>query len=278
MRRYQLFELEDQPWCPRSLRTAITDFLRALMEWFAPYAPAAPLLARALARTGETEVVDLCSGGGGPWRDLIDRVPGAGGPAVRVRLCDLYPNEAAFARLARLSGGRIAAEPVAVDATAVPAHLTGFRTLFTALHHFPPSTARAILADAVRRGRGVGVFEITRRSPLGLLGMAFLPVLALALTPFIRPFRWDRLFWTYLPPVLPLVAWFEGTVSCLRTYTPAELRDLVAGLDGYDWEVGVVRGPPLITRMSYLIGTPARRAPSSSRSPSSARSSSSSVL
>lgn len=228
------------------------------MEWFTPYAPTAPLLARALSQVGETEILDLCSGGGGPWKDLIKRVPAAGGPAVRVRVCDLYPNDGAFARLVHLGEGRIAAEPESIDATAVPARLSGFRTLFTALHHFPPDAARAILADAVRHGRGIGVFEISRRTPLAIAGMAFLPVLALLVTPFIRPFRWDRLFWTYLVPLIPLAVWFEGTVSCLRTYTVAELRELVAGLDGYRWEIGMVRSAPLVTVVTYLIGTPTR--------------------
>jgi hypothetical protein len=258
LRRFQLFELEDQAWCPESLRSAITDFLRTLMEWFRPYAGAAPLLARVLTQLGETEVVDLCSGGGGPWGDLVRRVPAIGGPAVRVRLSDLYPNQAAFERLVRKSASRITAEPESVDATDVPARLAGFRTLFTALHHFPPGVARAILADAARHGRGIGVFEITRRTPLDLLGMLFLPVLALLVTPFIRPFRWDRLFWTYLVPIVPLIVWLEGTVSCLRSYTPAELRDLVTGLDAYRWEIGAVRTAPLLTVMTYLVGTPSR--------------------
>lgn len=258
LRRFQLFELEDQPWCPESLRSAITDFLRTLMEWFTPYAVAAPLLARALAQLGETQLVDLCSGGGGPWGDLVRRLPAVGGPAVHVRLCDLYPNQAAFARLVRNSDGRITAESGSVDATAVPERLAGFRTLFTALHHFPPGTARAILADAAHHGCGIGVFEITRRTPLDLAGMLFLPLIALLVTPFIRPFRWDRLFWTYLVPVVPLAVWFEGTVSCLRSYTPDELRDLVAGLDGYQWEIGTVWSPPFISFMTYLIGTPQR--------------------
>jgi len=256
--RFQLIEIEDQPWCPESLRIAITDFLRTVMEWFRPYAVAAPLLARTLTQLGETQVVDLCSGGGGPWGDLVRRVPAVGGPAVQVRLCDLYPNQAAFARLVRKSEGRITAESGSVDATAVPERLAGFRTLFTALHHFPPGTARAILADAAHHGRGIGVFEITRRTPLDLAGMLFLPLIALLVTPFIRPFRWDRLFWTYLVPVVPLAVWFEGTVSCLRTYTPGELRDLVVGLDEYRWEIGTVWSPPFISVMTYLIGIPQR--------------------
>jgi hypothetical protein len=234
----------------------MTDFLRFLMETFAPYRGAAPLLARALASVGDPRIIDLCSGGGGPWLDLIRRIPAEGGPVPRVLLTDWFPNRAAFARLQELSGEAIAGDPDPVSATAVPARLTGFRTLFTALHHFPPGEAHAILADAVRARQGIAVFEVTRRTPLALLGVLFLPLLVLLFTPFIRPFRWSRLFWTYLVPLVPLAVWFDGTVSCLRTYTPGELGDLVADLqEGYAWEIGTLRSAPLPARIIYLLGS-----------------------
>lgn len=132
--------------------------------------------------------------------------------------------------------------------------------MFTALHHFPPAEARAILADATRAGQGIAVFEVTRRTPLALLGILFFPVLVLLFTPLIRPFHWRRLFWTYLVPVLPLAVWWDGTVSCFRTYTPEELRDLVDDLhQGYEWEIGSVRSAPLLTRVTYLVGVPRGR-------------------
>jgi hypothetical protein len=156
-----------------------------------------------------------------------------------------------------MSGGAITGDPDSVSATAVPARLTGFRTLFTALHHFPPAEAHAILADAARARQSIAVFEVTSRSALALLGILFLPLLVLLFTPFIRPFRWSRLVWTYLVPLVPLAVWFDGTVSCLRTYTPAELRDLVADLQqGYEWEIGAVRSAPLPSRIIYLLGQP----------------------
>src|SRR2546422_6427005 len=46
-----------------------------------------------------------------------------------------------------------------VDATQVPGDLHGFRTIFTAFHHFRPAQARAVVADAVAKGEGIGVFE-----------------------------------------------------------------------------------------------------------------------
>jgi hypothetical protein len=146
-----------------------------------------------------------------------------------------------------------------VDARAVPGDLDGFRTIFTAFHHFRPAEARAILADAVRRDQGIGVFEVARRAPREIAVVAFTWLGALLSAPFIRPWRWSRFLWTYLPPVLPLVGSFDGVVSCLRAYSPAELRELVRGLDTYDWEIGDFRGGWSPLRGSYLIGVPKRR-------------------
>jgi hypothetical protein len=88
--------------------------------------------------------------------------------------------------------------------------------------------------------------------------MVFFALGVLLFTPFIRPFRWSRLFWTYVIPLVPLMVWWDATVSCLRTYTPDELREMVAhlGVDDYTWDVGVVRVALPQASMTYLMGTP----------------------
>jgi hypothetical protein len=246
MRRVHLLEIHDQPWCPRSLRDALTDFLQFALHLGRSYAAVTRLLRDAVARAGARRVVDLCSGAGGPWRALRLDIP------VPVLLTDKYPNRAA-------ARGPVPFHPAPVDALAVPADLDGFRTLFTSFHHFRPDEARAVLADAVRSGEGIGVFEVVRRAPLdvGLIALTWLAVLLLV--PFVRPFRWSRLAWTYLPPVLPLVGTFDGVVSCLRAYSTAELHGLIEGLDDFAWEMGEaprVWWQPL--RVTYLIGVPRR--------------------
>ena len=61
------------------------------------------------------------------------------------------------------------------------------------------------------------------RRPGMIVSMLLLTPLAVGLaTPFIRPFRWSRLFWTYVIPLVPLTCWWDGVVSQLRAYTPAE--------------------------------------------------------
>ena len=233
--RLHLVEIHDLASCPPSLRDALTDFLAFTENITGAYDPVGPLLRRALERTQARRIVDLCSGAGGPWRRLGARV------GVPVILTDLYPYGESVIR---------------VDARAVPVELDGFRTIFTAFHHFRPAEARAILADAVRRRQGIGVFEIARRAPVEIAVVALTWLGTLVSAPFLRPWSWSRLAWTYLPPVLPIVGTFDGVVSCLRTYSKAELEELVRGLDGYDWEIGDFRGGWSPLRGSYLIGVP----------------------
>jgi hypothetical protein len=240
--RLHLVEIHDLPGCPASLRDALTDFLAFSVNLAGAYDPAGPLLRRAVARAGARRIVDLCSGAGGPWRRLASEV------GVPVLLTDLYPHQAGT--------GALRLHPEPVDARAVPPELDGFRTIFTAFHHFPPRAARAILADAVNRGQGIGIFEVARRAPRELAVIAFTWLGTLLAAPFVRPWRWSRLLWTYLPPALPLVGTFDGVVSCLRTYTKAELAELVRGLDTYDWDIGDFRGGWSPLRGTYLIGVP----------------------
>ncbi len=255
MARMQLFELEDMPWLPDSLRDAGTDFLRTLMALARPYARVVPRLAKAVEASGATSIIDLCSGGGGPVAHVRKGLAEAGCD-VPFTMSDLYPNPQAFAHVRTLAGGGVdfIAEPV--DATAVPERLSGFRTLFTSFHHFAPRYAAGILRDAVEHRRGIGIFEITERVPASFL-IAFANVfLVLLLAPFMRPFRWSRLFWTYLPPVAPLLVWWDGCASILRSYTVDELRAMVDGLppNDYVWQIG--REPTRPLRITYLIGYP----------------------
>jgi hypothetical protein len=244
--RLHLVELHDLPGCPPSLRDGLTDFLAFSLNLARAYEPAGPLLRRALGRTRARRIVDLCSGAGGPWTRLAREV------RVPVLLTDLYPHKGPA-----LSGS-VQFHPQPVDARAVPEGLDGFRTLFTSFHHFRPVEACAILADAVSKGQGIAVFEAARRAPWEILVVALTWLGVLLAEPFIRPWRWSRFFWTYLPPVLPLVGTFDGVVSCLRAYSPAELRELVRELDTYDWEIGDIRGGWSPLRGSYLIGIPRR--------------------
>ena len=255
MRRVHLFELEDQPWFPKSIRDAGTDLLRFVAEVAKPYRSVVPRPRKALIATGSQSIVDLCSGGAGPIVAIQKELAGSG-CEILVTMTDKFPNRAAFELARRRSAGKVDFVDTPVDAAAVPPNLGGFRTLFTSLHHFRPEEAKRILQDAVDQRRPIGVFEMTGRSLLPILAIPMLPLALLASTPFIRPLRWSRFLWTYLIPIVPLFITWDAFVSCLRTYSVKELQELVDGLDceGYSWEIGVDAARP--APVTYLIGYP----------------------
>ena len=264
MRRLQLFEWEDQPWLPRVFRDFITDQLRFTHNE-AMRAPVNREIARRLAdlarATGATRIVDLCAGGGGPIVKIARMLHDDLGTPINVVVTDLYPNVTAFRALEAESGGTIAARYEGVDAMNVPTELSGIRTMFTALHHFPPAAVQAVLADAVRKRAPVAVFEPLERTVrmMTLVGLiSFLRGFSHAHR--IGPMTPSRALFTYLIPLAPAMFGWDGAVSTLRTYTASELLALARSTaEGYDWNAGRfdVDGPYGPMPTTYLTGAPA---------------------
>lgn len=252
--RLHLVELEDLAWWPTVVRDLATDYLHFMESRFALHRPVVPLLEAALRETGARQLVDLCSGGAGPVPDLLADLRTAG-LDVHAVLTDLYPNRAAFERAAATSGGTITFEAAPVDARSVPSHLAGFRTMFNSFHHFRPDAAQAVLGDAARAGQPIGIFEIPERSLRAVVPFLFTPLFVLLATPFIRPFHWQRLVWTYLLPLVPFTCWWDGLVSQLRAYTAPELEAHgTAASRQYEWHAGRVPIGALPGYLTYLIG------------------------
>jgi hypothetical protein len=248
MPRHQLFEIHDWPRCPRVVRNGLTDFLQTSTDLLDTYEPIRTRLLEAIVRSESRMVVDLCSGAGGPWVKWARQ----GLTSVPITLTDKFPNLITIQRLTENFLTGLQYHPLPVDATAVPSDLPGFRTMFTAFHHFSPAQAKAIIDDAVRNGQGIGVFEFTSRTVLGTLGMLLTPLGVWLLTPLMKKVPWQALALTYLVPVIPLVTCIDGVLSCLRSYSDRDLRNLANSPD-YEWVIGSQKG------ITYLIGVPIKR-------------------
>jgi hypothetical protein len=257
MRRLQLIEFHEQPWFPSLLRDEITDALQFGLNRLKLYILTAPLLQNMLNGTGSISIVDLCSGAGGPWFELSRKLS-TDSAILQVWLTDKYLNARASLDGKALSENQVAFYPSPVSATDVPSQLNGLRTMFSSFHHFPPEQARAILQNAVNARVGIGIFEITKRAPSTIMLMFPWALMSFLFTPWIRPFRWARLFWTYVFPIVPLVLLFDGVMSCLRTYSAQELSGMVKTLNGpeYRWEIGEHPGKVRSMPITYLIGCP----------------------
>jgi hypothetical protein len=260
VRRIQLVELHELHWFPTVWRNLVTDFLSFFFGTFKPYVCVAPVLAEALERASTNRIVDLCSGAGQPVLSLLPALETMTRSPTSIVLTDKFPNVAAFRKAVAGGGGVVSYLDQSVDAVRVPKEINGFRTLFTSFHHFPPAQARRVLADAQRNADGIGIFEFTERNLLlWTIPVLLIPLLVVVCTPLIRPFRWQRLLWTYLVPIVPLVAMWDGLVSNLRSYSPGELEELIGDLsgDGYSWRIDRVRSIGL-SRVTCLVGWPNR--------------------
>lgn len=257
--KISLFEFEDLSWFPRIFREGMTDYLRYVLSLGNFYLSITPLIAEGLAQTGATRIVDLCSGGGGAIEQIQLNLQASMGKEVPIVLSDKYPNERAYRFIAYQSDGRISHANYPVAAEDVPEGLKGFRTIFSGFHHFDDSTAEAVIANTIAAGEGIGIFDGGSRNFLFAAStLLFHPLAFFFLTPFFKPFRWSRILFTYLIPIIPICTVWDGLVSIARLRSPENLLLIAAKADKQDaylWKSGKISGK-LGTSVVYLIGYP----------------------
>lgn len=255
----KLKELEDLSWFPDTIRKGMTDYLRFIFHTGDMYRPAIPLITQGVLQTKATRIIDLCSGGGGTIVSICHRVGLEVGRNIPVVLTDRFPNNASYKLLSENSKGAVLFSSGMVDAQKVPPELDGFRTIFSGIHHFSQHETEQVLSDSIKQKQGIGIFDGGDRHVLfAMLIFVLHPLLFFFCTPFIGPFRFSRLFFTYIIPLIPLCAIYDGILSVLRLYEPEELLEIAIRADKnneYIWASGKLRNQ-LGLRITYLTGVP----------------------
>jgi hypothetical protein len=237
-KRVQLFEFHERAECPPFLRESVVETLGRGLRWLDMSAAIGPAFAAFGRQARCARVLDLCSGSGAPASLLLEWLQRHGEPMPQLVLSDLFPNEPALAAVQARHPHHVSFDRTPVDATAVPAELDhDTRLVINAFHHFAPADAARIVADAVAQRKSLFIYEGFPRDLARFLptGPAMLP--ALYLNPLLAPrHRLAKALFTYLLPLIPMIATWDGIVSVLRIYGEAELRAMTAGADGYRWE------------------------------------------
>lgn len=256
MGRIHLFEFEDKKWFPSNIRNYMTDFLQFVANQFDFYRLITPVLKKGLESVDSNQIIDLASGGGGGWKSLSKHIEKEL-PDVKVNLTDFYPNKETLSSLEKEKPTMFKFVDTPVDATNVPENLVGLRTQFLSLHHFKPDGVKAIFGNAIAVKMPIVCFEAQSRSVGDFIKFFFSPINVLLTTPFIRPFNFGRLFFTYIIPLVPLFTWWDGLVSVLRTYSKKELEQLLAEMpnsDEFNWEIDKIKTGQVW--IYYILGTP----------------------
>ena len=97
MKRLHLFEFEDYAWFPPLFRNYITDIMRYSYRLTEMYDCTIPLIETMLEHVKDKKVVDLCSGAGGPWTQLYQKITERFG-MITVTLTDRFPTRKAVAK------------------------------------------------------------------------------------------------------------------------------------------------------------------------------------
>lgn len=258
MRRIHAFEFGDLIWFPKKLRNYQTDFLQFASDTFDLYECILPIINKGIESSAGNTIVDIASGSGGGLVKVAEHLKKSI-PHLKIILSDFYPSIDAFKRTKAKQPDVFTYVEASVNAMDVPKYLKGFRTQFLSLHHFKPKEAKAILQNAIESNQPIGIFEAHQRDLKNIVRMLFSPIAVLLMTPFIKPFKIDRIIFTYLIPALPLLTLWDGVVSVLRTYTLTELKQMIFELRNNElfvWEVNVAKGKK--NEILYLLGTPVK--------------------
>lgn len=235
-----LFEFEDQKWFPDFLRTYMTDYLQFIFSRFNMYKPVLPIIHQLLSRASTNTIIDTCSGSGGPLPILKKEYEHKYASPLLIRLTDKFiPSE-----VDRNLPKGITYEKTPLDADNIPQNVTGLRTMFSSMHHFRTQQLEKILFDAVTKVQPIAFFDSGNKSILMILSIIVLhPIGLFLLTPFIKPFSFKRLLFTYIIPLIIFFTIWDGVISIMNLHYEKDLISLINNdkFSSYHWTIGTLR-------------------------------------
>lgn len=268
MRKHHYFEFMDLKWFPNIFREVMTDTL-AIISMAPIFDRVTPLIAEVMDKVGTNEVLDLCSGSGGPWVRLFGLLR-KDKNNVKLKFTDLYPNPKCLERFSKEDRKNMSYSEKSVNALDVPKEYRGVRTFFGSFHHMSPENAVRVLKDAADKKVGIIVAESYSHPPKYLWKTWFLQLLV---SPFYFLFLWVimaktmrgsifkkiiKILFTYLIPIIPLCMIFDTFISGVRVYMKEDLEEMVKQINApdYCWKPGTLPKVKGLSAISYIQGYP----------------------
>jgi hypothetical protein len=248
-KRIQFIELQDLAWIPSALRDGVTDYLQFLLKVFKVYAPAEEIIKKINKSTKSNQILDLCSGSGGPLVGMSHSLKD-----YKITLSDLYPNYKTW-KFLKKNYSNIDYINASTNAFNTKIEKDTIVTMFTSFHHFDDEGAKKIIKNCIQEKSSIAVFEFVQRDLLSLLLVIPSPLFMFFLIPFVTPFSLSRLFFTYIIPLIPFITFWDIIVTVLRIRNENELRSLVPENQNYNFVYGEKK-TSLFLKVSYFYGVP----------------------
>ena len=225
MKRKQVPQFTNTNWFPAFLTRCIFEFMTWFVNKVNAAKPFVPVIEEGLKYADRLVVIDKKGGAG---FETVD-------PLIDEKIKRVFVNPDHF-----------------------KASEEGLYLSVNSFHQFSVEKAKDILIHIAQKRQPIVVVEGNNDSLWQVFGMTIIVPLTVLLTaPFVKPFRLERIVFTYLIPLLPLVTFMDGFLALFKLYAPEDLDELTSSIEseGYHWRSGKLdngRGGKII----YLIGYP----------------------
>ncbi len=210
-------ELEDYKWFPPVFRNFQTDFIGFVVSKFNSYSLFINHL-RGLKQPMCT-MTDLCSGSGEPAISIFRKSESF----TYLTLSDKFP------RPFDSNDTKICNKIKKMDVLEMEFQAETCYTMFNAFHHFSDTEKVKIVQAIKQSGSRAYLVEILQPSAFCLIKIFVTTTLGtLLLSPFILPFSFKRLFFTYILPLNIITITFDGIVSVFKSRSVKQYKKMFA--------------------------------------------------
>jgi hypothetical protein len=220
-------ELEDYNWFPSKLRQFQSEFIGYVVYKFALYKPIIPIVDNVIAIQKITQIVDLCSGSGLPSLYISKNLK----MPISILLTDKF-----------LASEKVKTvlpyQTSPIDALTISFEKNTLYTMFNAFHHFNKEEQKLIITNAKTAKATLLIVEILTPNVFTFLQVIFTSTIGqLLLTPFIKPFGWLRLLFTYIIPINMVTVLIDGIISVTKSKTKEQYHNLLKDMETKEYTI-----------------------------------------
>ncbi len=226
-------ELEDYAWFPPLLRRFQAEYIGQLAAGTKVYRPVLPILKKMIDQHTPHQITDLCTGSTDPMQYLAKELASP----QRIVLTDKFP----LPRPGFSPGIHdIPQQVVLFDVLQDAFEPNQLYTMFNAFHHFTEAEQLALMQRVKASGSAFLWVEILNPGFLNALKISAATTLGqLLLAPFVRPFSWLRLLFTYILPLNLITVTVDGLISVAKSKPLSHYQMLARIASGEGYAVSV---------------------------------------
>lgn len=240
-------ELEDHGWFPGLFRRYQAEYIGSIVNWFKLYRPLVADLQQLIDADKARVIQDLCSGSGIPAIDMHRQLKGK----HQMILSDKFPVRPFT------DGSQISYVQEEVDVLLLEPQPSVCYTMYNGFHHFSDAEQQLLIKKMVMMRNPFLIAEILTPGIFTMGKIIFAATLLQLFTaPFVQPFSFQRLFFTYIIPVNVFTVLYDGVISVVRSKTVKQYENLLGNLSTTDLKISVDHYSSWKGRIVYIKGTP----------------------